>query len=100
MLERMSGADVVLWLTVRSPKSYARGINAAIRAAVAGAPNAVLVDWQRQAPPGGLTPDEIHLTPAGVRAMTRLVGHTLEDWHLAARGAGPLACAQRLIAMN
>jgi hypothetical protein len=99
MLEDLSGAGLVIWLTVRSPKSYAPAINDAIRTVVSRFPNAVLADWNRVAPPGGFIGDGVHLNERGIRAMVRLLAPTAKRWRTAAEGRGPLSCRDRALAL-
>ncbi len=99
MLQDLSGAGVVVWLTVHSPKSYAPAINDAIRRVVAAAPNAVVADWNRIAPPEGFIGDGVHLNERGMLAMAKMLAPLAKRWRAAAEGAGPLACRTRAEAL-
>jgi hypothetical protein len=99
MLNDLSGAGLVVWLTVHSPTSYAPAINDAIRRVVAGAPNAVVADWDRIAPSGGFVGDGIHLDQRGMQAMAAMLAPLAKRWRTAAAGGGPLSCRTRAEAL-
>lgn len=99
MLRDLSGAGLVVWLTVHSPKSYAPAINDAIRRVVAAAHNAVVADWNRIAPPGGFIGDGVHLNARGMLAMAAMLAPLARRWRTAAEGGGPVACRTRAEAL-
>ncbi|HXJ63095.1 MAG TPA: hypothetical protein VNN79_05020 [Actinomycetota bacterium] len=99
MLHDLSGAGLVVWLTVHSPRSYAPAINDAIGRVVADAPNAVIADWDRVAPPKGFIGDGVHLNERGIQAMVRLLAPLAKRWRSAAEGGGSIACRDRALAL-
>jgi hypothetical protein len=99
MLGDLSGAGLVIWLTVHSPRSYAPDINAAIGSVVSRFPNAVVAEWDRVAPPEGFIGDGVHLNDIGIQAMVNLLAPLAKRWRAAAEGRGPVACQTRAKAL-
>jgi hypothetical protein len=74
----LAGAERVVLVNVRVPRSWEAQANATIAAAVRGWAQARLVDWHRAgARPGLLYDDGVHPTPRGRKAYARLVARAL-----------------------
>ena len=76
MIRAARGVDHVVFLTVAVPRSWEAGDNAVLAAAPTRYPRLVAVaDWHALAShhPEWFTPDQVHLEPAGARAMTGLI---------------------------
>ena len=99
MLHDLSGAGLVVWLTVHSPRPYAPAVNDAIRRVVATAPNAVVADWSRIAPPEGFIGGGVHLNQRGMQAMATMLAPLAKRWRTASESGGPLACRTRAEAL-
>lgn len=75
LLDALSGVERVVLVNLRVPRNYEQANNALFRAASAGRPNVVLVDWNAASVrrPGVLDLDGIHLRTTGVATYVDLL---------------------------
>jgi hypothetical protein len=75
MVERLAGAGCVVWVNTQEFRYGHETVNAAIEAAMAGAPNGVLVRWSAIADQPGLHGDDgYHLNELGRSTYAALIG--------------------------
>ncbi len=78
MVQAAAGVTRIVFVNVNVPRPWAASVNAVLAAGVSGHPSiAVLADWDTLSAghPSWFAPDQIHLEPAGAKALADLVAH-------------------------
>ncbi len=78
MMQAANGVKRVVFVNVNVPRTWAASVNAVLAAGVASHPGeAVLADWNALSSdhPTWFAPDQVHLEPAGAKALADLVAH-------------------------
>ena len=81
MMAALDGVDHVIWFTVAEYRDEQAEVNRQLELATRRHPNLVLVDWNTwyEADPDLTGADDLHLTPLGAAAMSRLVADAVHD---------------------
>jgi hypothetical protein len=78
MMQAANGVKRVVFVNVNVPRTWAASVNAVLASGVASHPGlAVLADWNALSAshPTWFAPDQVHLEPAGAKALADLVAH-------------------------
>jgi hypothetical protein len=94
----VSGADLLVWVTVRNPDEAAPSVNRQIVAAVGTLPHATVADWDRAVPPEALNGDGVHLAPGNEGVFADFLAPILETWRAAVHRRGPASCSAAVLA--
>lgn len=90
-------ADLVVWVTVRTPDGLSAAVNREIVAALAPLPHATVADWDTEARAEDLADDGVHLVPGDEDVFAAFLAGVLEDWRAAVHARGPARCRNAVL---
>lgn len=90
-------ADLVVWVTARTPEGLSAAVNREIVSAVSSLPHATVADWDAEARVEDLADDGVHLLPSNEDVFAAFLAGVLEDWRAAVHARGPARCKNAVV---
>lgn len=90
-------ADLVVWVTARTPDGLSAAVNREIVAAASSLPHATVADWDDAARAEDLADDGVHLVPGDEDVFAGFLAGVLEDWRAAVHARGPARCRNAVV---